>query len=297
MSESTTTLQKNTIILDIRCKKPTQTKRGSLNDVEVDSDKDSVNLTKEVFRSDHFKKARLEEANVKILIGKYSLKSPYRAGMFLLPTPTIDPIVEALKKAKERFNKHADAFCAEWDEIVADAKRRLRSQFRGRDYPSAREMRRKFDMGWRFLQLETPDKAVLGEVLYKQELQKAQDTWKAAEGEVIDALRTSMAELIGHLADQLKPKADGSKGRLSASVVDNVNDFLENFSKRNVLNDEELKTLVEKAQKVLKGRTVEAFKSTDSRVLVSNGLKRVQKSLDGLITSSKRKMNFDDDDE
>jgi len=287
-------LQKNTIVLDVRFKKPTTTKRGNMTNVEVDADKDSVNLTKEVIRSKNFKRARIVEANVKILIRKFALKSPFRAGTFLLPIPALDTIYPALEDAQVEYKKYRDAFVDEWDEIVEDARRRLRDQFVPEDYPSANVMRRKFGMSWQCLTFKTPDKEVLGEVLYEQERDKARATWKNAEAEVVGALRESMNELIGHLIEKLKPQADGKRSTLRNSAITNVQEFLDNFSKRNVLNDEELNTLVAQASRVLNGKSVESLKSEDARVVVSRGLKKVSKELEGLVTKSSRKMNFDE---
>ena len=294
MSE-TNKLQKNTIVLDVRVGLPGVTKKADMGQIEVDADKDSLRLTKEVLRSEHLDRARTAVYQAKKLIKAYALKSPFREGTYLLPVPALDVVYNSLEKAQGEFERMADKFSENYDAVVEDAKKRLGSQFNVRDYPPASVLRRRFYMSWELLSFDTPEENVLGKVLYKKELEKAQQRWQAAEGEVTLALREGLKDLIDHMLERLTPGADGAVKTFKNASVDAVKEFLDTFSKRNVLGDGELEAMVEKAQRVLRNRDAKEIRdSEDVRVVVANGLKKVAKELDGLVTSSKRKMNFED---
>lgn len=290
---STNKLQQNTVVLEVTFHSTSLQRKASLQQIELDGDKNSFRLNKEFIRSEHYKRLEsIEWSVVKPTLSKYALPSPFKAGTYLMPIKCLDIVYPLLEKWREEFDASADALTAEWDQIIEDAKVRLGSQFNPKDYPPAKVMRGKFRMEWRLLQWSVPNESTLGEVFYEIERKKAEETWKEAEYEVSMALREGLAALVSHLVKQLEVGPEGAKKRIHESAVDKVNEFLDTFAKRNVLGDKDLAKLVEQAKQVLDNKSVEDIKS--ARESIGDQLKKVTNELTNLISSTKRVMSFDD---
>ena len=286
-------LQKNTVILDIDFHKPSKERKGDLKNVEVDADQDSLRLTKKFINSEHYAECERIRTKTKQHIRRFAFDSDHlKDGCYLVPLSTLEDIEPTLKQAQADYAKAADQLAVSWNEIIEDAKKRLRSQFNASNYPSAQSIRRKFWMDWRVLSYSTPEASTIGEVLYEQEKKKAQDTWQRIEQEVSLAFRQSFYNLLAHLSEKLQPTADGSKKVLKQAAVDKVTDFLDTFSRRNVMNDTEMTKLVTQAKKVLKGKTAEGLKVAKEEI--GGKLATIEKSLGSMIEETKRQFNFED---
>jgi len=112
------------------------------------------------------------------------------------------------------------------------------------------------------------------------------------DNEVSLAFRQSFYNLLAHLSEKLQPTADGSKKVLKQAAVDKVTDFLDTFSRRNVMNDTEMTKLVTQAKKVLKGKTAEGLKVAKEEI--GGKLATIEKSLGSMIEETKRQFNFED---
>jgi len=288
------TLKEATIVLDLEFHRPGKSRKGNMALVDVEADKNSCRLMTDILVSDYYDETVRLEAKVKKFILKYALESPFRNGVFLIPLRAKDEIYAELEKTKTKFDAAADGVQGEWIEIVEDAKKRLRNQFQQKHFPSAGVVRSKFSMSWRLLTFDTPSSMSLGDALYEKEMEKAKAVWDDAEKQVTLALRTGLNEMVNHLIRMLSPKSDGTKNKLHDSAIQNVSDFLDMFDKRNVLNDVELKEVVDKARTVMKGQNKDVLDSQFARDGLGNKLKTVGKELEGLVVEQKRVLSFDD---
>jgi hypothetical protein len=98
----------------------------------------------------------------------------------------------------------------------------------------------------------------------------------------------------------LEPTADGRKKTFKTATIDKLLEFFELFDRRNVLNDVELKKLVESAKRVLSGGDVlvDALRSDQGvRDIVRDQMENVTKKLDALITEGPRRVvSFEEED-
>jgi hypothetical protein len=287
-------LQQKTVVLDVTFHMPSNERKGNMELTEVDADKDSLRLSKEFIRSKNYTKIRGMRPKTNQYLDRIALPSPFKSGTYLIPVACLEEVWPKLEAIKAEYTEAADRLAEEWTEVIEDAKRRLRSQFDPRNYPSVEAIRAKIWMTWNLIEFATPDSATLGEALYEQEKEKAKANWAAAEREVIYALRASLSELINHLVDRLRAGSDGSKKKLHASTVEKVTDFLDNFGKRNVMDDSELSGLVDKAKNVLAGKDVEVLRTNTIRQQVGSELQAVSGELSELIQSTKRAIRFSD---
>jgi hypothetical protein len=85
--------------------------------------------------------------------------------------------------------------------------------------------------------------------LFVREQAKARVQWQEMLDEIRDGLRLTFKELVDALVDKLTPRPDGTRKKLVG--VDRLLEFLDTFSKKDVANDEQLRTLVEEVRGLL----------------------------------------------
>ena len=93
-----------------------------------------------------------------------------------------------------------------------------------------------------------------------------------------------MAELVKHMRDRLKDGPDGKPLRFKETTVSNLVDFLGTFDFRNVTDDAELKSLVDRARTMLSGVSADALRTTgDLRAKVQQGMADLAAELDTMV--------------
>lgn len=284
-------LQDKTVVLDVTFHKPGRFRKGNLSNVDIDADKDSLRLSKDVIQSSHYIACEGVQRRLDAFLRTRRLKAPFRRGVYLIPVGCVEEVYKRLEEAKAEFNQEADSLVEEWPTIREKAERKLRSQFDEKTFPTAERIRNAMSMEWKLLKFSVPDSESVGDVLAEIESQKAEKSWVKAEQEVTLALRQSLNELLGHLSTKLTESADGSKKVLKQSAVDKVWDFLESFSKRNVMNDEEMETLVQKARNLFDGKKADDFRNNKQSTAVQ--IKKLENQLETMIDEQKREFDFD----
>src|SRR5262249_27921044 len=168
-----------------------------------------------------------------------------------------------------------------------------------RQYPTPEGIRQSFDVVTRYYDYNVP--ARLGEVNQEAFVQaQAQFNEECAllYGEVRDALRGAFNGLVTHMVDRLGYEEDGKRAGkkkiFGDSMVDKMEDFLKTFEARNLTNDGDLKALVDKARKVMKGVNANDLRNLDSvRSSVSKQFEALKKEMDkNIVIKSTRKFSF-----
>jgi hypothetical protein len=120
--------------------------------------------------------------------------------------------------------------------------------------------------------------------IFQEERDKAAQTFQDAAVEARDFMRQTVAELVAHLRDRLEPDGDGKTKRLHATAVTNLQEFLGTFNVRNVSNDGELATEVDKLRNLLGDTTAEELRDKkDWREAVRDDLSKIETTLTGLV--------------
>ena len=109
-------------------------------------------------------------------------------------------------------------------------------------------------------------------------------------------MRASLLEMVNHLRDRLADQADGKPQRLRESTVQKLRDFLATFNLRNVVDDQELKEQVERAQALLEGVSTDELRNMPLvRASVREGMANIAAQMDTLVSDRvSRKFRFDE---
>jgi hypothetical protein len=170
-----------------------------------------------------------------------------------------------------------------WDLRVREIEDRLRALYDEEDYPSWERVRNSFDVRWNYFAMNTPQVLqAISAKLFTREQAKATVQWNEMLEEIRDGLRLTFKELVDALVDKLTPKPDGTKKKLVG--VDRLLEFLDTFSKKNVADDEQLRTLVEEVRGLLTGQDIgQLRKDQGLRELVQERMQSVKVVLDTLV--------------
>ena len=207
------------------------------------------------------------------------------------------PEIEALAtKTEKELAEKVDAFIADWPRAIEAAKERLGPLFNAADYKPAEVLRNTFQFKYDWMAFGVPDQLKQFDIaIYEKAREKAEKAWKQIEANGVLLLRETIMELVGNLADALTPKEGGEKKRFYASNVTKIQQFIEDFKKRNICNDELLNLEVEKLNSIVSGVDVKALSSDDTlRASVRVKMETARESISELvIDASARKITFE----
>ena len=267
-------------------------KKVATSAVEVEADKTLIKVSKVLLDSKELEAIRSFDGSVRAWLDSRCL--PFEAGIRLLPVALIEEVDAKLEEFSQQREDLVEAFVAVYDDLKADARRRLNGLFDPRNYPSADKVRAKFSMSHQYLSFDTP--AALGEInsaVFSRERAKLQQRMEDAYQEAREVLRETCRDLVGHLRERLEPGADGTRKRLAETTLEKLREFLDNFTARNITDDAELGRYVEQARSLLAGRYADTLREgTDYfRAGMRRDLEAIETAIDDtLIQPSRRRL-------
>lgn len=277
--------------------------------VQLQSNGESVSApvtktTKPLVRSD-----KLDELNRFLSETKSNLCGPFgkanpskiKDGLFVVSKALVQEFEDTLNGAlKEMRDKYLPAFLDDYQ----PAKDRARNDpvkqgglgplYNEGDYPLSGELAQLFGLEWQWLALGVPED--LPAALRAQAAEKLEKQFTEAAEEVKTALRASFAELIGHAVERLAPNEDGKPKVFRDSMIGNIQQFIDVFTARNIMNDTELQQLVDKAQEILVEANPDSLrKDMTVRDTIKKKFEEVKAILDPMIETKKsRKFQLED---
>ncbi len=244
------------------------------------------------------------------------------AGTYMVPLGLVEEVVLRIEAEDKQRRQCVEELLAKYDQLKDEAKKRAEHTVKQmterysldeaqaaqlldtlcdeEQYPTAEDIRQKFGVSLRYYDCSVPQQlAKVNSELHQAAVAQFNADVAAMYDEIRDALRESFAKLVTHLVERLAPVAPGEKPKvLRANALDNLNDFLNTFEQRNLVNDFQLKELVQKARKVMTGVSVDDLKNQPSlRERVKEQMGAVTGLIDQQIrTKSKRKIKFSEDE-
>lgn len=161
-------------------------------------------------------------------------------------------------------------------------------------FPSAAEFEAAFRLEWQWLALGVPDD--LPAALRAKEQEKMDRQFAEASEEILSGLRAAFGQLIDHAVEKLST-APGEKPKIFRdTMIDNIQSFLDVFAARNIMNDQQLAALVDKAKVVMTGMDPAKLRKYQTvRDQALSQFTELKKSLEPLIvTKAARTFDFDE---
>lgn len=224
---------------------------------------------------------------------KISLPFPIK-GCVLVPKKLIPEIQEHLKEIEWHYNSAVEDFLYWYPQTVKDAKESLGELFDECDYPTQEAVKNKFRFQWRYITIGPSVSRVLPPSIYKEEVKKFQELMEQARSEAITALREEFVDLVTNIADKLQNHDDGRPRRLRDAAVENLKQFLDNFSSRNIFEDAQLAELVEQCREIITNTNTNAIRgNTQVREEVHLQMEKILAGIDASLEDlPRRRLRF-----
>jgi len=172
----------------------------------------------------------------------YERTLPYCVkGQAILPSELITEYMGKYNEFKAVWDEAVEKFCASYPELQEEARIALNGLYNPADYPSERQLRRKFQMGVDFAPI--PEGSHLKIPIGNEELKEMQ---KDIEAKVRDAATEAQKELWNRVFEtvsalQERMTDDGEDAKtFRDSIVGNVKELAELLPKMNITEDPDL---------------------------------------------------------
>jgi hypothetical protein len=215
---------------------------------------------------------------------------PYvEPGVRLIRQADVPAFAHALEGFRDELREAEGQLSAAYEEVKADARRRLGRLFDPADYPP--EVRGLFGVEWDFPSVEPPSYLMrVAPEVYEEERRRVAARFDEAVRLAEQTFATEFARLLAHLTARLVNGEGGQRQVFRDSVISNLTEFFSRFSELNVRSNPELDALVEEAQRLVRGVSSQDLRDSDSlRQQVAAEMARVRGQVEGLITDAPRR--------
>ncbi len=215
---------------------------------------------------------------------------PYvEPGVRLVKRETVATLESQLRETQSELKQSVKELDRCWSELVEQARQRLGDLFDVTDY--SQSIADEFAITWDYPATTPPDylRSVAPEI-YQSECDRVRERFNEAVQIAEAAFAEELASLVSHLAERLSGESDGKPKVFRDTAVTNLHDFLERFRRLSIGTDESLEQLVGQAQSLITGVVPDELRQQESlRTRISNGLVRIEASLDGYMTDRPRR--------
>jgi hypothetical protein len=289
-------LAQRTVCVKVRLGRLGNTRKVSNSQVEVDTDKSLIRVSKHLLDSKELRAVANFDGEVRRYL--YNTCLPFEAGIHLCPFALLEQTEAKLRDFAARRQELVAAFLSAYPALCKEAAQRLRALYNPGDYPPVEYVEQQFTFLWQYISFGVPEQLrEISTKIWQEEREKAAQVMAEAGQEIQQVLRAAMAELVKHMRDRLKDGPDGKPLRFKESTVSNLVEFLGTFDFRNVTDDAELKALVDRARTIVAGVDAEALRTTtDLRSRVQQEMADLAAELDTMIIKKPgRKFRFQEE--
>jgi hypothetical protein len=249
------------------------------------TDRDLVHVTKEILDSPELVAiAQHDGATARYIdVRKSGPAFANQGGFHLVSLALKASIDEWLDTRIAQRESLVERFMVTYETRKAETVARLGPLGAGVEYPSAEKVRAAFGVTRRYMQFGYTDP------------REARAWQNEALNECRAALRVAFADLVSSLAERLTPGADGTKKIFRDSLVVKFDEFVRDFSARNLADDRELARLVEQARGIMAGVDPGTLRKREGlRNAIGSSMEAIKAQLDPLMVESGQRMYSDD---
>lgn len=251
---------------------------------------DYVSATKKLLNTSHPAFRTVTQVKSQILAYWRSATWPYPdPGIRLIKQPDITTFNDRLSGLRSELQEAVETLDAHYSELQTAAQQRLGRLFNLSDYPASLDGL--FDVTWEFPSLEPAESLLqLSPELYRQECDRVRARFAEAVKLAEQAFAEELSKLVAHLADRLSGNDDGKPKIFRDSAVENLGEFFDRFQELSIGSNDELESLVDRAQRVLRGVEPQQLRDrTQLRQRIAGQLAGVQSQLEGLLVDRPRR--------
>jgi len=267
--------------------------KSKLSNMVDQAESDWVTATKKLVDPESLKPICKINNAARNWLATLSLPFPI-TGMVFVPKELINTVDEKLDEFKIQFNETVRDFIQDYTYLRETARTYLGELFNEIDYPV--DISKKFNFNWRFIILDVPngDTQILAPEVYAREKEKFIQTMEEARCMAIDALREEFSQMVERITDRFSQNADGQPRIFKNTTIESFYEYFQTFKDRNIFQDNELTNLVNKAQAILNGSSVDQIRSSvHLKENIRSGMADIETALSQAFNRPRRKIIMD----
>jgi len=265
----------------------------------TEADKKRLNVIKRLIDAKEHEAIGRLDGEIRGYVHRLALPSPFKTGTHAIPIDLLAQVDGRLVAYAEERTRLVDVLAGEYERIKENSRLKLGPVFKESDYLNASQLQDAYTMTWQYVSLSVPGQLnTIDAALFEREKMRLQREWDAALGDMRDALRVGLQELVDDMVQRLTAASGEDAKRFKPSkLLERFQEFLTTFDARNVTSDAQLAALAEKARKVLAGVSSETLTTLpDVQARVKKEFATVQTTLAALEveSASRRKIRLED---
>lgn len=261
-------------------------RKADMAKVQTDADKKRFKLSKELIKSPEYDAIKSYFGDLRQWVYSRTVPSFFKEGFQLASLAAVGEIEAKMKVAQGELAVLVGKLVTAYPASMDAAKVALSDQWSARDYPTVEQLPDMFAIGWNWLAFVIPGN--LPEELRKTEQDKLERQMADAGEQITEALRIGFADLVSHAKEKLTVAPGEAPKIFRDSMIGNIQEFIDTFNQRNILNDVDLAALVAKAKEILTGcDPVKLRKYASTRDTTARAFGEIKAQLDTMIESKK----------
>lgn len=303
IEERQTNMLDQTVCVSLTLNRIGTRRKVSTTQVEVNTDKKMLHVSKEIFRSEEFKRITSLDAEIRGFLAETTLPATqlFRGGVYLIPIPLVAMVDARLEDYRAERQRRVDAFLAAYPQLIESAREHLKDLYNPNDYPPIEQVRAEFGMSTQYMSLGVPEVLEgISKSIFKRESAAAAAKVASAAEEIKAAMRDSLKQLVDHMVERLTPKDGETEGpkKFHYTLVTNLQQYLDVFDAKNITGDTELAELVGQCRALLNGVDPKKLRENgDVREYVKGGFEKIQGQLGSMVVEQGRLFLDDAGDE
>lgn len=258
------------------------------------TDKALLSVSKRLLECDSYREIKRCHNETKHYLRQKAMPVPsLDDAYYFVPTRYVKDSIHYVKDQKQKHDdKLVPAFLGDYEGAKKEAKKKLGPLYDEADYPSVQALRAMFYMEMELQERSAPTKLrSIDADLFIEAQNELRQSFRQAALEARAYMRIQLYEHVKAMADRLAAKDDeGRPKAFHRSAIAHIEEFLKFFDDRNVFNDADMKGIVERLRKRMRGVDVDAIKEEKYRQNLATEFKRFNDELDKLVTAAPRKI-------
>lgn len=291
----------NAVLLTLKLSTLTNKKTISNTYVTTDADKRFVRANKTLMDAKELSVIYSTDRHIRGYVTSVGIQSYFKSGFYLIPVQQVVNVESYLQENKSKRIRFIEELEQAWPTRLAEAQSSLAELFDPADYVPADGLMNTFGMTWQYIEIAVSNKIKsISSELFKQEQEKAKQTWQNIMEEARQALRGELASLVTDWADRLQNPSDGKTKRIVPKSINYLHEWIDLFTTggRDLTNDTEIQGYVIRIKKLFNGVDATLLnESPMSRQIMEAKFKQIREGLVPLMENIPRRYISTTDDE
>jgi hypothetical protein len=276
-------------------------RKVSLDDVEVDADKDALRLSSRILQCPEMAAIKGLFTQLRLTIRRDTALPTglFKRGVYLIARSEVQKTSQALEGFKSTLGGLVDNLIAVYPQRIAEDRLKLRDKFDMAHYPSVDRLQQTFKIRYRYMSIgPSQELQTIDEDIYNAEVERVHAEVYEMGAEIKAALRQMAYELVAHMQERLGLDDEGKPKVFRGSTINNLVEFLSTFDAKNIMGDGELSAVLGQMRNILQNVEPKELRTDEAlRTAIRSKVDAIVPQLDALVKSSGRSVVLPDDDE